>query len=47
MVALDVVSLTVQKYFVITPGKNEKQVQAIVDAVEAVEKEGSGVQYRR
>ena len=40
MVALDVASLTpVAEYFVITHGKNEKQVQAIVDAVEeAVEK---------
>ena len=42
VVALDVASLTpVAEYFVITHGKNEKQVQAIVDAVEeAVEKEG-------
>lgn len=42
VVALDVANLTpVAEYFVITHGKNEKQVQAIVDAVEeAVEKEG-------
>lgn len=42
VVALDVASLTpVAEYFVITHGKNEKQVQAIVDAIEeAVEKEG-------
>ena len=42
VVALDVANLTpVADYFVITHGKNEKQVQAIVDAVEeAVEKEG-------
>ena len=42
IVALEVGHLTpVADYFVITHGKNEKQVQAIVDAVEeAVEKEG-------